>query len=139
MSQSLTLSAGLRHEFQNHLQDKINFAPRLGVAWSPFRNRKTTIRAGGGLFFDRLAGNLYENTLRYNGVIQQSVVIRNPIFVSNFTPDMPDPVSAESQVEIQNDIRRALDPKLQAPYTINFMTSVERQLSRGFIVSVTHN
>ena len=139
MSQSLTLSAGLRYEFQNHLQDKINFAPRFGVAWSPFRNRKTTIRAGGGVFFDRLTGSLYENTLRYDGVTQQSVVIRNPIFIPDFTPAMADPISGESQVELRNNARRALDPKLQAPYTINFMTSVERQLSRGFIVSVTHN
>ena len=67
LSQSLTVSAGLRHEFQNHLKDKINFAPRFGVAWSPFRNRKTTVRTGGGIFFDRLTGNLYENTLRYDG------------------------------------------------------------------------
>ncbi|MGH9938740.1 MAG: hypothetical protein ACREAM_21070, partial [Blastocatellia bacterium] len=139
LGQSLTLSVGLRHEFQNHLQDKINFAPRFGVAWSPFRNRKTTIRTGGGVFFDRLAGNLYENTLRYDGVTQQSIVIRNPIFIPNFTPAMPDPVSGDSQVGTRNNTRRVLDPKLQAPYTINFMTSVERQLSRSFIVSVTHH
>jgi len=139
LSQSLTLSVGLRHEFQNHLQDKINFAPRFGVAWSPFKNRKTTIRTGGGVFFDRLTGNLYENTLRYDGVTQQSIVIRNPIFIPNFTQALPDPVSGQSQVEAQNSIKRLLDPKLQAPYTINFMTSVERQFSRGVIVSVTHN
>jgi Carboxypeptidase regulatory-like domain len=139
LSQSLTLSAGLRHEFQNHLPDKINFAPRFGVAWSPFKNRKTTIRAGGGVFFDRLTGNLYEGALRYDGVTQQSIIIRNPIFIPDFTPAMPDPVSGDSQIEARNNTRRALDPKLQAPYTINFMASVERQLSRGVIVSVTHN
>jgi len=139
LSQSLTLSAGLRHEFQNHLRDKINFAPRFGVAWSPFRNRKTTIRTGAGVFFDRLTGNLYENALRYDGVTQRSVVIRNPIFIQNFTPAAPDPVSGGSQVEAQNNAKRLLDPKLQAPYTINFMTSVERQFSRGFIASFTHN
>jgi len=139
LSQSLTLSAGLRHEFQNHLQDKINFAPRFGVAWSPFGNRKTTIRTGGGVFFDRLTGNLYENILRYDGVTQRSIVIRNPVFIPNFTPALPDPVSGESQIIVRSDIRRVFDPKLRAPYTINFMTSIERQFSRGFIVSVTHN
>jgi Carboxypeptidase regulatory-like domain len=139
LSQSLTVSAGLRHEFQNHLQDKINFAPRFGVAWSPFINRKTTVRTGGGVFFERLTGNLFENTLRYDGVTQRSVIIRNPSFIPNFTPAMPDPVSGESQLEVRNNIKRLLDPKLHAPYTINFMTSVERQFSRGFVVSVTHN
>src|SRR5262245_41168159 len=139
LSQSLTLSAGLRHEFQRHLQDWLNFAPRIGVAWSPFRNRKTTIRTGGGVFFDRLTGNLYENTLRYDGIRQLSVVTRNPIFIPNFTPAMPDPVSGESEVKAQNSVKRLIDLRLEAPYTINFMTSVERQLSRGFIVSFTHN
>ena len=52
---------------------------------------------------------------------------------------MPDPVSGESQVELRSGVKRLLDPELKAPYTINFMTSVERQFSRGFIVSINHN
>ncbi len=139
INQFLTLSAGLRHEFQDHLQDKINFAPRLGIAWSPFKNRKTTVRTGGGIFFDRLAGNLYENILRYDGLTQQSIVIRHPIFIPNFTPALPDPVSGESQLEVRTNIRRVFDSKLQAPYTINFITSIERQFSRSIIASVTYN
>ena len=31
--------------------DKADFAPRLGLAWSPFASRKTVIRAGYGRFF----------------------------------------------------------------------------------------
>ena len=35
VSPQLTLSYGVRHEFQTHLQDKLNFAPRLGIAYQP--------------------------------------------------------------------------------------------------------
>ena len=63
---NLTISAGLRYEFQSHLRDKLNLAPRLGIAWSPSKDRKTTIRTGGGIFFNRLNANLYETTLRFD-------------------------------------------------------------------------
>src|SRR5438552_1340308 len=64
---NFTLSAGLRYEFQSHLQDKFNLAPRLGIAWSPSKDRKTTVRTGGGIFLNRLAGGVYEKTLRFDG------------------------------------------------------------------------
>jgi hypothetical protein len=130
VSQSLTLSLGLRHEFQNHLGDKINFAPRLGIAWSPFKDRKTTIRAGGGIFYSRLSGNLYENTLRYNGVRQESIIIRNPIF----NPE--DPFAGNPIIDRQRTIIRVLDPKLKAPYSINFNVDLERQLPWNVVATV---
>ena len=43
---------GLRHEVQTNLDDWRNFAPRGGILWSPFRDGRTTIRAGGGIFYD---------------------------------------------------------------------------------------
>ncbi len=132
VSQRLTLSFGLRHEFQTRLRDKVNFAPRLGLAWSPFKARKTTLRAGGGIFFTRLTGSVFSNTLRYNGQNQRSLVIRNPLF--------PDPFAGGAPVVTQgNSVRWVLAPDLQAPYLINFTASVEHQIKRGLVTSLTYN
>lgn len=131
---SLTLSAGLRYEFQSHLQDKLNFAPRLGVAWTPTKDKKTVIRTGGGIFFNRLNGSLYENTIRFDGEQLQSIVIRNPVF------DLVNPLGANagSTVLPSRSITRMLDPTLQAPYTIYFQSSVEHQFPGGIFGSLTH-
>jgi hypothetical protein len=132
INQGLTLSLGLRHEFQSRLQDKNNFAPRIGIAWSPFKSRKTTIRAGGGIFYSRLTGGLYQNTLRYDGLTQQSIIIHNPIF------NPSDPLGGNPVFSVQSTIIRTLDPALNAPYSLNFNISVEQQLPKNLIGTLTY-
>lgn len=41
-------------------QDNNNFAPQAGFAWDPWKNGKTVIRAGGGLFYENV---IYNNVL----------------------------------------------------------------------------
>jgi hypothetical protein len=44
--------------------DKKNFAPRFGFAWDPTGSGKTSVRGGGGTFYDILKG---EDNLQFNG------------------------------------------------------------------------
>lgn len=39
--------------------DRNNFAPRIGIAWQPFKSPKTVLRAGYGVFYDQTFGDVY--------------------------------------------------------------------------------
>jgi outer membrane receptor for ferrienterochelin and colicin len=136
MTQRLTLSFGLREEFQSQLGDKNNWSPRFGIAWSPFKSRKTTIRGGAGLFYNRLSGGSYENTIRYNGETQTNIIIRNALY-----PDPGPLVFSQAQSSSGDTRQYTLDPNLRAPYTINYNIAVEQQLPKGLIgtLSYIHN
>ncbi len=54
---------------------KLNFAPRLAIAWSP--NNKTSIRAGSGIYFDHYGQALVYN-FDQNGSFGMSSSISNP-------------------------------------------------------------
>ncbi|MDX2029938.1 MAG: carboxypeptidase regulatory-like domain-containing protein [Blastocatellia bacterium] len=136
VSQNFTLSYGVRHEFQNYLGDKVNFAPRIGVAWSPFKSRKTTIRLGMGVFYERLRAQQIETALRVNGVLQQNFIVRNAIF----KPTLAETLTANANLitQVANNTTRPLDPNLKAPYDINTSLVVEQQLPKGLVGTFTY-
>jgi hypothetical protein len=118
---NLTVSGGLRHEFQTNLGDKANFAPRGGLTWSPFKHGRTTVRAGGGIFYDWLESQTYEQTLRVDGRRQQEVVIRNPGF--------PDPLAGGIDQQVFPAGKYLLSPDLVLPRRVMFNMGVSQQLS----------
>jgi hypothetical protein len=73
----LTVSAGLRHEYQS-LVGGFNLAPRGGITWSPFKSGKTTIRTGGGVFFDWFDAQTYEQAVQLDGTHQQIETVMQP-------------------------------------------------------------
>jgi hypothetical protein len=73
----LTLSGGVRQEFQTHIGG-LHLAPRGGIAWSPFKSGRTTVRAGGGVFYDWLDAQTYEQGAQLDGTHQRIETIVRP-------------------------------------------------------------
>lgn len=80
LRRNLTFSPGLRYEAQTHVHDLSGFAPRLGLTWAPGNDGRTTIRTSWGVFYNWLGSNVYEQTLRVNGLRQQEINIVNPSY-----------------------------------------------------------
>ncbi|MBO0861015.1 MAG: TonB-dependent receptor [Chloracidobacterium sp.] len=116
---SLTLSFGARHELQTNMNDWNNFMPRAGFAWSPFKKGNTTFRGGGGIFYDWLAAETYEQALLVNGQRQSDLNISNPGF--------PDPFAGGTAATIPSS-RIQIDPNLRAPYVAQASIGVEQSL-----------
>jgi hypothetical protein len=116
LRKNLTISYGVRHEFQNHVSGKLNLAPRFGFVWSPKKNGSITLRGGAGIFYDWFAAQTYEQTLRVDGERQRDLVITNPGF--------PDPLSGGMQT-ILPPSRIQSDPSLQIPYIIQSSIGLE--------------
>jgi Carboxypeptidase regulatory-like domain len=77
---NFTITGGVRYEAQTHVPDALNFAPRAGFTWAPFKGGKTTLRGSWGMFYDWLPTGTYLQTLQIDGVRQREVNLVNPSF-----------------------------------------------------------
>ncbi len=70
----LTLSLGLRWDYDSKFGATRNFAPRLGLIFSPDKDRKTVIQASFGMFYDRYRIGVAQPVPELGGFNGQNVV-----------------------------------------------------------------
>ena len=127
---NLSLSLGLRYDWQNYTGDTNNIAPRFSFAYAPTRTGTTVVRGGVGIFYDRTGNGPIQDILRYDGQHLLRFVLANPSYPNPF-------VSGQSAgAEPPSVVRFA--PDLVVPYSVQFGLGVERQIRKGTSVSVTY-
>jgi hypothetical protein len=115
---NLTVSAGLRQEYQSQIGG-LNIAPRGGITWSPLKSGKTTIRAGGGVFFDWLDAQTYEQAVQLDGTHQQIETVMQPGYPNFRVGDHAEALPAG---------RVQFSPNLVQPRLFETITAVEQTL-----------
>jgi carboxypeptidase family protein len=133
---NLTFSYGLRYEAQSNISDHGDVSPRVALAWGidgkGSKAAKTVLRAGFGVFFDRVNESVTLSELRYNGVTQQSYFILNP----SFYPAIPS--LAELAAGKQPQSLQFVDNGMKAAHTYQTSIGLDRQVTKSVKVSAAY-
>lgn len=144
--------------------DKTNFSPRLGFAWDPFGNAKTSIRGGFGMFYSVLNGwDMDENNgvapyyagvdfgmNGYNG-LPGAVTTAAPGYLENpyASNGLPDPFPSHQTLSstdpnLFNELGAIpfgssewiANLHLKTPYVYQYSLSVQQQLAKDLVLDV---
>lgn len=128
--------------------DKNNFAPRVGIAYTPhflpsiFGRDKTVIRSGYGIFYDGLFTNILDNTASGspNG-IAADIVGPGPSGGNPFsrgTPNATGVLAALQPVLTSSSFVETMSSHLLNPLTHQWNLNIERQLPGGFLLTTAY-
>ena len=115
-----------------YVPDRNNFAPRLGLAWTPGGSLKTVVRADYGIYYDQSSlapgEGLYFSPPYFNFNVYYPLGPTAPLLLSNpFPNNFPYP-SPPSALAFQRDLR--------TPYVQQWNFNVERSLGGSRMIEV---
>ena len=133
---NFTINAGLRYDLQ-FLPDPIrtdtdNFAPRVGLAYSP-GDRRTVIRASFGVYYDRIPLRATSNALQRDGT-KYVVVQLAPTQAG--APVFPNVLAGQPSTLLTKPNITRIDPNIQTSYSEQANVQIERELPGDAVISV---
>jgi hypothetical protein len=144
---NLTLSGGVRWETQNHAADHNDWGPRVAFAYAldghKTHKAKTVLRGGFGFFYDRFQIADLMNLEQYNGTVnaQQQSVITDPTCFTTTAPATDPGAYFAAKCGTGGAVAPQIDTiskSYHSPYTEQFGTSLERQLTRTATLTLTY-
>jgi TonB dependent receptor len=147
---NLVLSYGLRYEKETIVRDRNNWGPRISLAYDPFKDGKTVLRFGAGIFYNRaLLRTIDDFTLggrqRFfdtNDLIDPatgqlgSADFRRAFIAANLK--FPATLTFDSSIVksfgvLNSGFSRRLDPSLRIPESYQGNFGVERDIGGGLV------
>lgn len=129
-----TLNLGVRYDLQfleTTITDKNNVSPRLGFAWSPYRNNRTVVRGSYGLFYDRVPLRPLANALlsAHNSTDYNQATLLSYTFTPHQVgaPTFPAIAAAPPTGAVENF--STMQKNIQNPYSQQASLGIEQQLS----------
>ena len=117
-----------RHVFA-HNPNGANLDPRLGVAYDPFADHKTSIRAGFGIFHEQVEARTY--ALGYDASAPSAFILDEPPTGGIRFPEIPNPPFFDQTQGITYSANHA-------PYVIQYNLSLQRELFAHAVASLTY-
>jgi hypothetical protein len=121
---------------------KKSFAPRLGVAWNPWGDKKSTIKGGYGLFYQPLTTSFYRGTTFRIYPYFTGVDIRTPPV---FGPGMIDVLNAGVSPATVQKRSEFINYEEKQPFMEQWHANIDRDLGHrmvaeiGYLGSKGHN
>ena len=106
--------------------DHNNFAPRIGLAWDIFGNGKTVGRAGYGVFYETIIGNIPGN------------VMLNPPYLPDFFTPFPFAGWPNAFAPSGFPVLTIAQQHLLTPYAQHFNLGVEHELPGKMLLDVSY-
>ena len=143
VSPALTLNLGVRYDLEfleTIITDKNNVSPRVGFAWSPYRNNRTVVRGSYGLFYDRVPLRPLANALlsAHNSTDYNQATLLSYTFTPHQAgaPAFPDVAVAPPAGAVENF--STMEKNIQNPYSQQASMGVEQQLSSKNTLGVSY-